>query len=81
MKGTIKEAVNDFNNQNGNKNINQKDLLIYIISKLDKFDDKLAYVSEQVEMLSTSQKFFKIALSGALSAIIFILGLLFKFRL
>lgn len=38
----MKEAIEQFKKTNGNENFTQKDMLIYVISKIDRIDERLA---------------------------------------
>jgi len=45
----IKDIVNKFKKENGNENFTQKDMIIYIVSKLDDMDGKFDVIQNKFE--------------------------------
>lgn len=58
----IKEKAKKVKNQNGNSSITQKDLLFYIIGRLDDLEDELSKDREEVIKVKTQIKIFWILL-------------------
>ncbi|RLG16534.1 hypothetical protein DRN69_00580 [Candidatus Pacearchaeota archaeon] len=48
MSDIIKEEVERFKKVNGNNDINQRDLIIYLVSKVDKIDERVERVDKRV---------------------------------
>ena len=72
----IKKAVEEFNMQNGNNEVRQKDLLIYIMTKIDNLPcDKVA---NKVTKNSTWLAIFKWYIPISISIILALIGLYFR---
>jgi len=63
----IKERASKIKNANGNDKITQKDLLFYIIGRLDDIENELSESKSDVAKLKTQVKVFWILLPIAIS--------------
>ena len=64
---SIKERAKEIKSQNGNEAITQKDLLFYIIGRLDDLEEKVQDYDTDVAKVKTQIKIFWILLPIALT--------------
>ena len=78
----IREVADEFKRNNGNVNITQKEMLIYIVNRIDKIDDKMndgaGKIAANREAVNGLKKLVYTIGSIALSGFIFIIGLIVK---
>ena len=69
----IKERAEALKKLNGNKQVSNKDLLFYIIGRVDDLEDKLESYDKEVAKVKTQVKVFWIALPIALGLCYYLL--------
>jgi disulfide oxidoreductase YuzD len=72
----IKKRAEEYKNENGNANITNKDLLFYIIARLDDIEAKGREQDKQITHNSTCIKVFFIILPMGISIAFFIGGII-----
>ena len=65
----IKRIAKEFKQQNGNSNFTQKEMLIYLIDRVDKVYERLDSGSQKIAENRASIKMLKWALGGAIGLI------------
>jgi len=69
----IKKRAEDLKKLNGNKQVSNKDLLFYIIGRVDDLEDKLELYDKEVTKIRTQVKVFWIILPIALGLCYYLL--------
>lgn len=72
----IKEKADEYKSANGNDKITQKDLLFYLISRLDDLEDKLEVYDKEVTKVKTQVRIFWILLPISLTVVGYVGSLL-----
>ena len=63
----IKDRASEIKNENGNEKITQKDLLFYIVGRLDDLEEKVQLYDRDATKIKTQIKIFWILLPIALT--------------
>ena len=69
----IKERAEALKKLNGNKQVSNKDLLFYIIGRVDDLEDKLELYDKEVTKIKTQVKLFWLVLPIALGLCYYLL--------
>jgi len=70
----IRETVEKWKKENGNLNVSQKDLVIYLVQKIDRMEDKLFTGQGKIGQNTGSIKGLKIAIGILATMIIGVIG-------
>lgn len=72
----IKQVAKEYRDKNGNKSVTNKDLLFYILSRLDSIEKINAKQDTWISSIEAKQKMFMIAFPAIVGIVAIVVGLI-----